>query len=213
MGHRYSMKNLLAVLAYASVLALLPGYALAGAIDQLRGFSKDTRSARGEFAQRTLKVNGQVAESSSGNFAFAKPGKFRWEVRRPFEQLMVADGEKLYFFDKDLNQVTVRKLDDALGATPATILFGDSDLSEEFELKENGAKDGVDWVEARPKNKEAGFEMIAIGMRDGRPEAMEVLDAFGRRTLFTFQKIERNPKVESADFRFVTPKGAEVVQQ
>lgn len=192
---------------------LQPLWANAGAIEQLRDFSKATRSARGEFAQRTLKTSGQVTESTSGSFAFSKPGLFRWEVRKPFEQLMVADGDKIYFFDKDLNQVTVRKLSDALGATPAAILFGDSDLAETFTLTESGSRDGQDWIEARPKSKDAGFEMINIGLRAGKPEAMEVLDAFGRRTVFSFRQLESNPKIAPDQFKFSPPAGAEIVQQ
>ncbi len=192
----------------------MAGQALAAtSLEQMREFSRSARSARGEFTQRTLKSNGQVAEASSGLFAFARPGKFRWEVKRPFEQLMVADGEKVFFFDKDLNQVTVRKMGDALGATPAAILFGSADLDQSFVLKDQGERDGLSWLEARPKSREAGFESIGIGLREGLPVGMEVRDAFGRLTLFTFGKIERNAAIDAQEFRFVTPKGAEVVQQ
>lgn len=190
-----------------------PARAHAGAIDDLRQFSKQTRSARGEFQQRTLKASGQSTDASSGRFAFAKPGLFRWEVRAPFEQLMVADGEKIYFFDKDLNQVTVRSLDDAVGATPAAILFGDVDLAESFTLKDGGLREGVEWIEARPKNKDAGFESISIGMKAGRPETMEVVDAFGRKTVFSFRQLESNPKIPPEQFKFTAPAGAEVVRQ
>ena len=194
-------------------LLLEPGSARAGAIDQLREFSKSTRSARGEFQQKTLKASGVVAESTSGRFAFSKPGLFRWEVRMPYEQLMVADGEKIYFFDKDLNQVTVRKISDSLGATPAAILFGDTDLAESFDLRESGTRDGLDWIEARPKSKEAGFELINIGLRAGKPDSMEVVDSFGRKTQFAFRQLESNAKIAAEQFKFVAPAGAEIVQQ
>lgn len=202
---------LTAVLACTWMAA--PLLASANAIDELREFSRQTRSASGEFQQRTLKSNGQSADSTSGRFAFAKPGLFRWEVRTPYEQLMVADGKQIYFYDKDLNQVTVRKASDALGATPAAILFGDADLAESFNLQDSGSRDGLSWIEARPKNKEAGFESIAIGMKAGRPEAMEVVDAFGRKTLFSFRQIETNPKIPPDQFKFTPPAGAEVVRQ
>jgi outer membrane lipoprotein carrier protein len=204
-------------LAYFAAFGLLgllqPAPALAGGIEQLREFSKTTRTARGEFQQKTLKASGQIAESTSGRFAFSKPGQFRWEVRAPFEQLMVADGEKIYFFDKDLNQVTVRKISDSLGASPAAILFGDGDLAETFELKESGSRDGLEWIEAKPKSKEAGFELINIGLRAGKPDAMEVIDSFGRRTQFAFKQLESNPKIAVDQFKFVAPAGAEIVQQ
>ncbi|HMN65280.1 MAG TPA: outer membrane lipoprotein chaperone LolA [Burkholderiaceae bacterium] len=193
--------------------ALAPALARAGGQDQLRAFLGDTRSARGEFTQKVLRPDGGVAESSSGDFAFSRPGRFRWEVRRPYEQLLVADGQKLYFYDKDLNQVTVRRLTDSMASTPAAILFGDSDLERDFALRELAPRDGLEWVEALPRNKDAGFERIALGFRDGLPATMEVGDAFGRTTVFEFRAIARNAAVPPDLFRFVPPKGVDVVEQ
>src|SRR5690606_18936532 len=135
----------------------------------LRDFVANARSARGEFTQKVLRADGGVAESSSGEFAFARPGRFRWDVRRPFEQLLVADGERLSFFDKDLNQVTVRRLADSLASTPAAILFGGSDLERDFVLREIEPRGDLEWLEALPRSKEPGFERIALGFRDGLP--------------------------------------------
>jgi len=202
-------------LSFATMLAgaLAPAPARAGGQDQLRAFLADTRSARGEFTQKVLRSDGGVAESSSGDFAFSRPGRFRWDVRRPFEQLLVADGKRLYFYDKDLNQVTVRRLSDSLASTPAAILFGDSDLERDFALRELAPRDGLEWVEALPRNKDAGFERIALGFRDGLPATMEVGDAFGRTTVFEFRAIARNAAVPADLFRFVPPKGVDVVEQ
>ena len=180
---------------------------------QLRDFVAGTQSARGEFTQRSARANGTQAESGSGTFWFARPGRFRWEVRSPYEQLMLADAQKLYFFDKDLNQVTVRRLGDALGASPAAILFGTESLDRNFTLKEAGERDGLDWLDALPKSKDAGFDRILIGFKGGLPQAMEVRDAFGKVTLFAFRNLERNPKLDAELFRFVAPKGADIVQQ
>lgn len=193
--------------------ALVPAPARAGGQDQLRAFLGDTRSARGEFTQKVLRPDGSVAESSSGDFAFSRPGRFRWDVRRPFEQLLVADGKRLYFYDKDLNQVTVRRLADSLASTPAAILFGDGDLERNFALRELSPRDGLEWVEALPRDKEAGFERIALGFREGLPATMEVGDAFGRTTVFEFRAIARNAAVPADLFRFVPPKGVDVVEQ
>lgn len=179
---------------------------------QLREFLSGTKSARGSFTQRAQRAGAGI-ETASGVFAFQRPGRFRWEVRKPYEQLMVGDGEKLYFHDKDLNQVTVRKLADSLGASPAAILFGSNDLERNFTLKDDGTRDGLDWVNALPRSKEAGFDRIVIGFRAGLPEAMEVRDAFGRTTWFTFSGFERNPRFEPDTFRFQVPKGADVVEQ
>ena len=197
----------------AAITAAETATAAGAALSQLERFVSETRSARGEFTQRTLRSAGQPGESASGAFAFARPGRFRWEVRKPFEQLMVADGERLYFFDKDLNQVTERKLAESLGASPAAILFGANDLQRSFTLREAGARDGLDWLDALPRNKDAGFERIAIGFRGGLPEAMEVLDAFGRTTRFAFSAIERNASIDPGAFRFTAPKGADVIRQ
>lgn len=202
-------------LAIASALSIGAAAqpARAGALEQLRGFLTGTPSARGEFTQKVLRADGSVAESSSGQFAFARPGRFRWEVRRPFEQLLVADGQRLFFYDKDLNQVTVRRLSESLGSTPAAILFGDADLEREFSLRELGQRDGLEWLEALPRSKEPGFERIALGFRDGLPGRMEVGDAFGRTTVFEFDAIRRNAAVPDDAFRFVPPKGVDVVEQ
>lgn len=186
--------------------------AAAAALDQLREFAGGTKSARGEFTQQAVRSGGRPAEVSTGSFAFQRPGRFRWEVLRPYEQLIVTDGERMHFFDKDLRQVTVRKLGDSLAATPAAILFGSNDLDASFNLKEAGVADGLEWLEALPRNKESGFESIRIGFRAGLPEAMEVRDAFGQTTRFAFRGIERNPALDPAMFRFTAPKGVDVVQ-
>ena len=193
-------------------LAAWTGLASAGAIDQLREFAAATKSARGEFSQQQVRSSGRAADSSSGTFAFARPGRFRWEVTVPYEQLIVTDGERLHFYDKDLKQVTVRKVGDAIAATPAAILFGSNDLDASFTLREAGAVDGAEWLEAIPKAKDSGFERIRIGFRGGLPEAMEVRDAFGQTTRFAFRGIERNPSLDPALFRFTPPRGVDVVQ-
>lgn len=188
------------------------GAARASAIDQLRQFASSTQAARGEFTQQQIRSNGRAGETSRGTFAFARPGRFRWEVSAPYEQLVVTDGERLHFYDKDLRQVTVRRATDAIGATPAALLFGSNDLDAAFTLKEAGAADGLEWLEALPRSKESGFERIRIGFRAGLPEAMEVRDAFGQTTRFAFRGIERNPSIDPSQFRFTAPKGVDVVQ-
>jgi len=199
--------------APAAAAAAAPGGASSGpAIAQLREFLQGTRSARGSFTQRTLRSAGPP-ETASGVFAFQRPGRFRWEVRKPWDQLLVADGEKLHFLDRDLNQVTVRRLAEAGAASPAALLFGSGDLERGFALREEGARDGLDWVLARPRSREAGFERILIGLRGGLPETMEVLDAFGRTTVFVFSGLERNPRLDPELFRFTAPRGADIIEQ
>lgn len=186
--------------------------ASAGALDQLRTFAGRTKAARGEFTQSIVKA-GQAAKPSSGSFAFARPGKFRWTYAKPFEQVLVADGDSLWIYDKDLNQVTVRKLGNALGESPAAILFGSNDLEKSFVLEEAGVRDGLEWLDATPRSKESTFERVSIGFRDGVPEAMELRDAFGQVSQLRFRNIVRNPEIDPDQFAFIPPKGADVFQQ
>ncbi|HVK93197.1 MAG TPA: outer membrane lipoprotein chaperone LolA [Noviherbaspirillum sp.] len=202
-------------LLIASVL-VAPAFAGAAALDQFRSFVSSTKAAKGEFTQRQTKAmdgTARVSNTASGTFAFARPGKFIWTYRAPYEQLLQADGEKLYIYDKDLNQVTVRSLGDALGSSPAAILFGSNDLEKNFTLKEAGVKDGLEWLEATPKTKDTSFERIGIGLKDGMPQAMELRDSFGQVSLLTFSKFEKNPALATGQFKFTVPKGADVFQQ
>jgi outer membrane lipoprotein carrier protein len=197
------------------VLAI-PALASASALDQFKTFVSSTKSAKGEFTQRQVKVvDGatKMSNQASGSFVFARPGKFIWKYQKPYEQLLQADGDKLYIYDKDLNQVTVKPLGDALGSSPAAILFGSNDLEKNFTLKEGGAKDGLEWLEATPKTKDTTFERIGIGLKDGLPQAMELRDSFGQVSLLSFQKFEKNPSLGAEQFKFVVPKGADVFRQ
>lgn len=199
------------------VLLAAAGGAWASALDQLKSFVASTKSARGEFTQRLVRADQgasapKVSNASSGSFVFARPGKFIWKYQKPYEQLLQADGQKLYIYDKDLNQVTVKKLGSALGSSPAAILFGSNDLEQNFTLKDAGSKDGIDWLEATPKAKDTTFERIGIGFRNGVPEAMELRDSFGQVSLLTFSRFEKNPDVPAGQFKFMVPKGADVFE-
>ena len=189
----------------------------ASALDQFRSFVATTKAAKGEFTQRLVKADSaggaKMSNPSSGTFMFARPGKFIWIYQKPYEQLLQADGENLYIYDKDLNQVTVKKLGNALGSSPAAILFGSNDLEKNFTLKEAGAKDGLEWLEATPKTKDTTFDHIGIGLREGVPQAMELHDSFGQVSLLSFKKFDKNPAMTAEQFKFVVPKGADVFQQ
>ena len=183
----------------------------AASLDQLRAFLTQTTSARGEFVQRVAPRSGATQSASSGRFVFQRPGKFRWSYDKPYEQLIVADGTRLVLFDKDLNQVTIRRLGAALPSSPASILFGSNDFEKEFEVTDGGSRDGLEWVQATPRAKDSTFERIEIGFRDGLPQAMRLSDNFGQVTQLAFSKLERNPKLDAESFRFTPPKGADVL--
>lgn len=209
------LKFTLAALAAAGSLAL-SGAANASALEQFKSFVSATRAARGDFTQTQLRSKsstGKAQPPSSGTFVFARPGKFIWTYQKPYEQVLQADGETLYIYDKDLNQVTTRKLGNALGSSPAAILFGSNDLEKNFTLAEAGSHDGLEWLSATPKSKDTTFEQIGIGLKDGVPQAMELKDSFGQTSVLKFTNFQRNPQLGAQQFKFEAPKGAEVVNQ
>jgi outer membrane lipoprotein carrier protein len=209
------MKLSLAALIAASSLTL-SATASAGALDQFKSFVAGTKAARGEFTQtqvRSKPTAGKALPASTGTFVFARPGKFIWTYQKPYEQVLQADGDMLYIYDKDLNQVTTRKLGNALGSSPAAILFGSNDLEKNFALAEAGTRDGLEWLTATPKAKDTTFEQIGIGLKDGVPQAMELKDAFGQTSVLKFTSFQRNPSLGAQQFKFEVPKGAEVVNQ
>lgn len=198
---------------FAALLAaglLFAGSASAAALDQFKAFVASTKAAKGEFTQKVV-AQGSKDKVSSGNFVFARPGKFIWSYTKPYDQVLQADGEQLFIYDKDLNQVTTRKLGDALGSSPAAILFGSNDLEKNFALSEAGARDGLEWLKATPKAKDSSFEQILIGLKNGTPEAMELKDNFGQTSILAFKKFEKNPALNATSFKFVMPKGADVI--
>jgi outer membrane lipoprotein carrier protein len=183
-------------------------------LQQLREFLTQTSSARGEFSQATLKGPASHApQKSGGTFEFVRPGRFRWITTSPYQQTIVSDGGKLYVYDPDLNQVTVKKLKGAIPASPASILFGSNDFERDFQIASDGARDGVEWILATPRTQDSSFERIRIGFRDGLPVAMDLTDSFGQTTELRFSGLQRNPKIDPARFRFDPPKGADVLEQ
>ncbi len=198
-----------------AIACLIAAQAHAAALDQLRSFLTQTSSARGEFVQRVTPQQGRGASKqpvASGHFVFQRPGKFRWVYQKPYDQLIVADGQRLVLYDKDLNQVTIKKLQASLPSSPASILFGSNEFEKEFEVSDAGARDGLEWIVAKPRAKDTTFERIEIGFRDGLPQAMVLADSFGQTTQLTFSNVERNPKLDADAFRFTPPKGADVLE-
>jgi len=189
----------------------ISSFAQAAAIDRFKAFLSGTKSARGEFEQKVHDRSGKVTQESKGSFVFQRPGLFRWVYAKPIDQVIVGDGERVWIHDRDLNQVTVRKLTRALGSTPAALLAGSADVEKAFELSEAGAKDGLEWLEAKPKEREAGFDRVRMGFDAHGIRAMELLDHFGQTTLLRFTNLARNPKVDPSEFRFQPPKGADVL--
>jgi outer membrane lipoprotein carrier protein len=195
----------------AALAVALPAHA--GAVAALREFLAQTKTARGEFTQQVTRGNAAAAPPSSGTFVFERPGRFRWTYVKPYEQVLVADGERFYLYDKDLNQVTVRRISSALPASPASILFGGNEFERDFVVAEGGTRDGMEWLTATPRARDSQFERVEIGFRDGMPAAMVLADSFGQVSRLTFSRFERNARLDAQLFRFVLPAGADVVEE
>jgi len=185
--------------------------ASASSLDALRSFLRDTHTARAQFSQMVVDKKMTSVQQASGTMEFARPGRFRWVYQKPYEQLIVGDGHKLWMYDADLNQVTVRKLDQAIGASPAALLAGSNEIEKNFDLKDLGRRGSQDWLEAIPKGKESSFESVRMGFNGDILETMELRDHFGQTTVIRFSSVERNPKLSPNAFKFTPPKGADVI--
>lgn len=192
-------------------LALFPLSVQADGIEHLKEFFQSTTSMRALFHQTVLDSKGRKVQEVNGSMQLQRPGKFHWDYYKPYLQLIVGDGEKVWLYDPELNQVSVRTLDKALGSSPAALLAGDKEIEKTFVLKNEGLQDGLEWVSATPKNTESGFERVLLGFKESQLQEMELHDNFGHITVIEFSKLERNPKLEPQSFHFVPPAGADVV--
>jgi outer membrane lipoprotein carrier protein len=191
---------------------LLPLSALAGGLDDFLAFNQSTRTATARFEQQVIDRSGKVVERATGSFAFARPGKFRWTYEKPHKQVLVADGSKLWIHDPDLNQVTIKRIDQAISSTPAALLAGRDDITKLFTLSDGGAADGLSWVVATPKSQDTGFERVRLGLQGRTLAAMELHDQLGGRTLLRFSDVKANAALAQETFAFTPPKGADVLE-
>ncbi len=191
--------------------AFMAGNVYAGGIDRLHEFVADAKTLRAQFSQSVVDRSGKVTNESGGTMQFSRPGKFRWEYVKPYPQLIVGDGEKLWIWDNDLNQVTVKRLTDSLGSTPAALLAGSNEIERSFTLVDGGSSEGVEWLQAKPRDKDTTFESIRMGFGEAGLQVMELVDTFGQKTIIRFTKVEKNPKLAAGLFKFSPPKGADVV--
>lgn len=208
--------RLLAALALGAAAAA----ASAGGMDSLEAFVKNAKSGRAEFTQTVTppprEGQAQRAKTSTGSFEFQRPGRFRFDYRKPFAQTIVADGRTLSLYDADLNQVTQRAQAQALGSTPAAIIASAADLralEADFTLEEQPERDGLQWVKATPKSRDAQLQSVQIGFQGEALAALEILDAFGQRSVLRFAKVELNPALPADTFQFKPPAGADVIRQ
>jgi outer membrane lipoprotein carrier protein len=217
------MRRTLRVLAL--LLVPLGASVHATGMESLETFLRTVASARAEFAQVVTAParDGQVAKTknSSGSFEFLRPGRFRFVYRKPFDQTIVADGQTLWLFDADLNQVTARKQAQVLGSTPAALIASAPDLralQAEFVLQSAPDRDGLEWVEATPKARDGQLQSVRVGFKAGGNKsvnlaALEILDSFGQRSVLTFTRVEINPSLAPDTFVFKPPAGADLIRQ
>lgn len=197
----------------ASLLLFAAGAASAqSAVDTLKEFVRDVKTGRADFTQVVTSPDGAKKKTSSGRFEFSRPNRFRFTYQKPFEQTIVADGQKVWIYDADLNQASSRKFTQALGATPAALLAGGS-LDKDFDLATQPAKDGLDWVEATPKAKDGSFKSVRVGFKGKTLASVEVVDAFGQRSLLQFSRFVANEPIKPETFVFTVPQGADVIEQ
>lgn len=205
------IRNLFIALA-ALLLSGMAATANAGASDKLRNFISSSQSGQANFTQVVQDKKGKKIQSASGTMQFVRPGKFRWVYQKPYEQIIVGDGARFWLYDVELNQVTVKKLDAALGSSPAALLSGNNEIERAFVLKDSGTHDGLEWLDATAKAADTGFEKIAMAFNEqGELVIMELRDAFGLKTELRFSKMQRNPQLSPSLFKFAPPKGADVL--
>ena len=204
--------NSFRVVAAAAVLAVASAGAFADAAESLRSFVKDVKSGQSSFTQTVTSPDGAKKKVSSGSFSFARPNRFRFDYAKPYAQTIVSDGQKVWFHDPDLNQVTVRKMGDALGSTPVALLTGAS-IEKTFDLKNQPDQGGLEWVMATPKESGGTIQWLKAGFNGKALVAVEIADSFGQRSMLTFDKLATDVALAPEAFRFAVPPGADVSEQ
>lgn len=201
------MRQLLLLLV--SLLLTTPSWGSPPA--QVQRYFQDLRSLRADFIQRVFDERSRLVQSSSGRMLMQRPGMFRWDYRSPVEQVIVADGERLWAYDIDLAQVTVRKLDQAFSSTPLALLSGAAPIEDTFTVGTVRNQDGLNWHELTPKQPQPEFRLLRIAFKGDALVSLELEDSFGQRTRLDFQKLERNPVLDPALLKFTPPPGVDVV--
>lgn len=196
---------------YVLLLSFLLAPLVAAAPSSVQSYFQNLQSLRADFIQRVYDERGRVVQNSSGEMWMQKPGKFRWNYQKPTEQVVVADGKRLWSYDPGLEQVTVRKLDTALGSTPLALLSGTAPIEQTFTIGEGQNQEGLMWYALTPKQPQPEFRLLRIGFKDDLLVSLELEDGFGQRTRLDFQKLERNPSLDPALLQFTPPAGVDVV--
>ena len=178
---------------------------------RVEAFLQGLDGLQAQFKQILTDRNGQTVDEASGTLAISRPDRFRWDYRQPYQQIIVADGSRIWIYDSDLEQVTVRKLDETLSATPAMLLSGRSSLSDNFKVTQVSREGAVDWVKMEPKRDDTDFRWVRLGFEGALLKYMQLADKLGQTTSLEFNKLERNPPLDPSRFTFTVPPGADVI--
>ncbi len=182
-------------------------------VQQLKTFLKTSKSLTADFKQASVNEAGDTLQTSYGEFYLQRPGKFRWNYTKPFLQQIVSTAGKVWFYDTDLEQVTIKKLDESVGSTPALLLSGDVSLEDNYTMEKQGVEGDLQWVKLVPKSKDSSFKYVLIGLNKGSLAGMELSDNFGQLTRIYFSNVKLNPDIKPEVFEFKVPTGADVFSE
>ncbi|MGQ0698210.1 MAG: outer membrane lipoprotein chaperone LolA [Panacagrimonas sp.] len=194
------------------LICALPSAHAASAEDELKQFVENVRTLSGRFVQTQTDEHGEVLTSGAGTMAISRPGRFRWAYEQPYAQLMVCDGARIWAYDPDIAQVTVRPAGEALAGTPAELLAQKSRLTENFKIEDRGEERGLRAVRLEPRAEQSDFKSIDLWLRNGVPQRLRFSDPLGGVTEIELRDLKVNPSIDDKEFRFVPPKGVEVVE-
>lgn len=198
-------------LALLFALSLASAHAADTARSRMEAFSKDLESVTADFSQTVTDANGERGDESRGTMALEAPRQFRWETKQPYEQTIVADGTRVWIYEPDLQQVSVRSQSGEEAHSPLTVLTDLSQLDSQFTASESGERDGLTWLKLVSKAKEPAFEYAELGFSASSLERMLFKDQLGSTTEIRFSNWRRNPKIDASAFKFTPPKDVDVI--
>ena len=207
------MKKINRLILLSLLFLPLTGFAEDQPVDQLKGFLKSAKSLTADFKQISFDENGNPAQTSYGVFYLQRPGKFRWDYQKPYVQKIVSNSGKVWFYDEDLEQVTIRKLDKSIGSTPALLLSGDVPLDKNYIIEKQGKDADLFWIRLVPKDDQSGFKYVLIGMDKGMLGGMELSDNFGQLTRIYFSNVKTNVAIKPSMFEFIPPAGTDIFEE
>ncbi len=205
---QFLFRSILAAALSAGAL----GSAWASAQEALNNFVKNRGFAEGQFSQVVISPSGAVKQRGTGEFSFSRPGKFRWEIKKPYPLLLLSNGSSVVSYDEDMGHATQKPIGNAMDSTPVALLFGSKNVDKLFNLKDEGMKDGKEWLVIRPKDKDNLFDYARIGWKDGLPVNLEIHDALGQVTQLELSNWDFSRQRPASYFDFKAPAGVDLIK-